>query len=701
MSDDSLRELAQFAGISSSWIDATGKPHEVSLDVLRTVLSSFGLAATTAAQIASSRVALRGIAADAPLPPLLIVTAGAPVRLPPLARFHEIERYRIVLEGGGAFVEGAVERDGDGFHLPAVGDIGYHRLHIGDEDITLAVAPSRCFTIADIGLGDDDHAPRLWGLAGPVYGLRRPGDGGVGDFTALANAARAAAARGASAFTINPVHALFSAAPDRYSPYAPSSRAFLNPLYADPADALDPGAIARAMREADLAADFAALERLPLIDWPRSGRTKLALFRRLFETFKGCNGPSREDFDRFRAEGGEALVDHARFEALHAHFKAQDDALDDWRNWPSAFHDARGTAIVDFAHAHEEEVSFHLFLQWLAERSLASAQKSCRDAGMAVGLITDFAVGTDAKGSHPWSRRGEMLSGLSVGAPPDLFNANGQSWGIAALCPHAMKPHGYRAFIEALRATMRHAGGVRIDHAMGLARLWVVPEDASPADGAYIAYPADDLFRLIALESWRNRAIVVGEDLGTVEAGFRARLHEMGILGTQVMWFERDDAGFFSSSVYSPNAMATTTTHDLPTTAGWWEGRDIADREAAGVISAEDAARERNDRDGNREALWRTFRHDGLVNGEAAHDVPAAHAIEVAAAFIGRTPSPLAILPLDDALALREQANIPGTVDEYPNWRRRYEAEASALFDDPAVEARLRALARNRSHARP
>lgn len=696
MSDDSLRELAQFAGISSSWVDAAGRPHEVSLDVLRTILSSFGLAATTAAQIASSRVALRTVAADAPLPPLLIVTAGAPVRLPPLARFHEIEHYRIVLEGG-AFVEGAVERDADGFHLPAVGDIGYHRLHIGDEEITLAVAPSRCFTIADIGLGNDGAAPRLWGLAGPVYGLRRAGDGGIGDFTALASAARAAAAHGASAFTINPVHALFSAAPDRYSPYAPSSRAFLNPLYADPADVLDPGVIAKAMREADAAADFAALERLPLIDWPQSGRAKLALFRRLFETFKGCNGPAREDFASFSAEGGEALLDHARFEALHAHFRAQDDALDDWRNWPSSFHDARGTAVVDFAHVHEEEVSFHLFLQWLAGRSLASAQKSCRDAGMAVGLITDFAVGTDAKGSHPWSRRSEMLSGLSVGAPPDLFNAKGQSWGIAALCPHAMKPRGYRAFIEALRATMRHAGGVRIDHAMGLARLWVVPEDASPVDGAYIAYPADDLFRLIALESWRNRAIVVGEDLGTVEAGFRARLHETGILGTQVMWFERDDGGFFSSSIYSSNAMATTTTHDLPTTAGWWEGRDIADREAADVISADEAARERGDRDGAREALWRTFRHDGLVNGEAAHEVPAERAIETAAAFIGRTPSPLVILPLDDALALREQANMPGTVDEYPNWRRRYEGDASALFDDPAVEARLRALARSRT----
>ncbi|HUD49868.1 4-alpha-glucanotransferase, partial [Parvibaculum sp.] len=279
MSDDSLRELAHFAGIAPSWVDAAGQPHEVSLDVLRTILTAFGLPATTASQIASSRVALRGIASDAPLPPLLIVTAGEPIRLPPLARFGEIAHYRIVLEDG-VFVDGAVQRDADGFHLPAVGDIGYHRLQIGSEDVTLAVAPARCFTIADIHTGIDGQ-PRLWGVQAPVYSLRRKGDGGIGDGGALAQAARAVAARGASAFAINPVHALFSAAPDRYSPYAPSSRAFLNPLYADPAAALDTATIARAS-DGDLAAALSVLEALPQIDWPEAGRAKLTLFRRLF-----------------------------------------------------------------------------------------------------------------------------------------------------------------------------------------------------------------------------------------------------------------------------------------------------------------------------------------------------------------------------------------------------------------------------------
>ncbi|HUD52486.1 4-alpha-glucanotransferase, partial [Parvibaculum sp.] len=462
--------------------------------------------------------------------------------------------------------------------------------------------------------------------------------------------------------------------------------------------ALDTATIARAS-DGDLAAALSVLEALPQIDWPEAGRAKLTLFRRLFDIFSGCNGAAREDFDRFRIEGGDALEDHARFEALHAHLTAEDSALDDWQNWPSLYRDPRGAAVLDFAHAHEDEVAFHVFLQWIADRSLASAQASCRDAGMAIGLITDFAVGTDAKGSHPWSRQSEMLAGLSVGAPPDLFNANGQSWGIAALCPHAMRPHGYRAFIEALRATMRHAGGMRIDHAMGLSRLWVVPDGTGPADGAYIAYPSDDLFRLIALESWRNRAIVLGEDLGTVEAGFRERLHRAGILGTQVMWFERDDMGFFSSSIYSPNAMATTSTHDLPTVAGWWEGRDIADREGAGVITAEDAASERHTRGTDREAIWRTFRHDGVVNGTGAQEATAESAVEAAAHFIGRTSSPLAILPLDDALALRDQANMPGTVDEYPNWRRRYASDASKLFDDPAVERRLAAIADTRGRS--
>lgn len=695
MSDDTLRDLARFAGVATSWHDVEGRLHEVPLDVLRAVLAAFGLQATTASQIANSIVALRTVALDAPLPPLLVASVDEAITFPARSRFREGDAYRLTLEGG-TFVEGTLEREGDRLVLPAIGNWGYHRIEIAGEETVLAVAPRRCFTIDDI---DREDGGRHWGLAAPVYALRRAGDGGIGDFTALARAVRAAAAQGASAFGINPVHALFSAAPERFSPYAPSSRAFLNPLHADPASLLGEEAFRQAVGAAKAASSFAGLEALDLIDWPRAAEAKLSVFRALFANFRGSNGPLAEDIQAFRAKGGEALEDHARFEALHAFLRRENPDFDDWRLWPDPYRDPRGAAVLDFAIAHEEEVTFHVFLQWLAARGLSAAQKAGIDAGMPVGLICDLAVGADAKGSHAWSRQSEMLSHLSVGAPPDPFNSHGQNWGVAALCPHAMRPHGFRAFIEALRATMSAGGGIRIDHAMGLTRLWVTPEGASPLDGTYIHYPADDLFRLVALESWRNRAIVVGEDLGTVAEGFRERLHGAGILGTEVMWFERDSHGFFAPDVYSQNAMATTTTHDLPTVAGWWKGIDIEARAGAGVLAREDVPRETSERIHDRDALWRSLRAAGAAQEDAPPPENPEPVLDAAAGFIGMTASPLVLLPLDDALGRDKQTNMPGTFDEYPNWRLRMSVDVDELFEDAAVRRRLSALseARRRS----
>jgi 4-alpha-glucanotransferase len=310
---------------------------------------------------------------------------------------------------------------------------------------------------------------------------------------------------------------------------------------------------------------------------------------------------------------------------------------------------------------------------------------------MRVGLIADLAVGMTSSGSHAWSRQSDILVGLKVGAPPDLFNARGQDWGLTTFSPHALRAGGFEPFIATLRAGMRHCGGVRIDHAMGLMRLWLIPEGAPPLDGAYVAYPLDDLLRLVALESLRHQAIVIGEDLGTVPAGFRERLAAIGIAGMRVLWFEREQARFLASRDWPSESTAMTSTHDLPTVAGWWRARDIAVRAQCGLVAdyeAEQAARE-----ADRAALWSAFAASKAAHGPPPLPDCPARAVDAAVRFITCTPAPLVVLPLEDALAVEDQPNLPGTIDEHPNWRQRYDEDAAVLLDDETVRARLAGLA--------
>jgi 4-alpha-glucanotransferase len=333
-------------------------------------------------------------------------------------------------------------------------------------------------------------------------------------------------------------------------------------------------------------------------------------------------------------------------------------------------------------------VAFHAFLQWRTETSLQAAQAAAKAAGMPIGVIADIAVGTDSAGSDAWCRPKEMLHGLSIGAPPDLYNTSGQDWGVTTFSPRGLVQEGFSAFIDMLRSTLRHVGGVRIDHVMGLARLWVVPHGMSAAQGAYIHFPFDDMLRLVKIESRRHRAVVVGEDLGTLPEGFHERLRDAGLAGMRVLWFERDGTRFRPPQHWSHDAVAMTSTHDLATVAGWWQGRDLDWRGKVGT-KGEDEDTIRNH---DRAALWDAFRASGSAHGEMPGIQDGAAAADAAAAHIGHAACTLAILPMEDALALPEQPNLPGTIDEHPNWRRRLAAPADALLRRPDVASRLAAL---------
>ena len=691
--DAALRDLARAAGIAVEWEDAHKQPKTVAPDVLRRILGPLGLPATTEGEIRESRDRLRATQAGT-LPPMVTGRAGSRTVLPLSGTGG---RGQLRLESGGS-LDLELKADGDGkVALPAIDEAGYHRLTLGDAETVLAMAPARC-----VGTSDLVGGRRIWGVAAQLYGLRRPGDGGFGDFTALAGFAEAAAGQGADAVALSPVHALFAANPGRFGPYAPSSRLFYNVLHVDPAEAFGSERLRAAIEAAGVAAELAACEALDLVDWKRAGTAKLAVLRRLHDGLSSDSELAAE-MQRFRDAGGDLLSGHAVFEALHAHLAAETGVLRPWQEWSHGLRDPQSPEVLAFAREHAAEVGFHVFLQWLAGRGLATAQKRARDAGMAVGLVADLAVGMDGGGSHAWSRRDDVLEGLTIGAPPDLFNPQGQSWGLAAFSPRALESSGFEAFLATMRAAMRHAGGIRIDHIMGLTRLWLVPDGASPADGAYLKFPLGDLLRLIALESVRQRALVVGEDLGTVPPGFRDTLDETGVLGMRVLWFEREDedAGPFTAPAeWSRDAAAMTTTHDLPTAAGWWQGRDIDWRVTLGGDAVDETA-QRQGREADREALWSVMVEAGSAGDPAPLPSEPDPFVDAALRFVAGTTSQLALIPLEDLAGLVEQPNLPGTIDEHPNWRRRLPIPADELFATPAVTRRVAAIRAAREQQGP
>ncbi|MFD2273946.1 4-alpha-glucanotransferase [Undibacterium arcticum] len=333
------------------------------------------------------------------------------------------------------------------------------------------------------------------------------------------------------------------------------------------------------------------------------------------------------------------MQDHARYEALQEWLPRQancgaPESTGDWRHWPLEYRDPRSPAVTAFAQRYPEQIGFHLFLQWHAARGLISAQRAARAAGMPIGLITDLAIGADRGGSQAWSRQGEIIDALAVGAPPDFLNTVGQNWGLGAYSPLALHASGFHAYIEMLRACFAHAGGVRIDHVLGLERLWLVPEGASAAEGAYLRYPMVDMLRLIALESWRYRAIVIGENLGTVPAGFDERLAQANLLGICVLWFQRDQLQFLAPKAWSAAAIATTTTHDLPTVAGWWSENDIDWRAGLGLLEAgRSDADERAARAQERDALWQALTKSTCASGAMPPPSATAAPVDAALAF--------------------------------------------------------------------
>jgi 4-alpha-glucanotransferase len=715
-SDRAVLRLARLAGVAASYEDAWHRRRPVAPETLRALLAAMGFAVASDSEIADSAAALVAAARRELLPPVVTAPADAPV-VPVTVAAEESGRlaWGLALESGeqregAAPVEAlgvlAEARDGARWHrrlaLALGGPLptGYHRLAVmlgsRHAETTFIVAPPRCH------LGALDGTP-WWGITAQLYGLRSRRNAGIGDFSDLAALAEGAARRGAQTLGINPLHALFPAAPRHASPYSPSSRLFLNPLYIDLEAVPDfaESVAAQAWRAAPETRALLAIARADdLVDYERVAAIKGPAFDALHASFAerhlGPGEAARTErgvaFRRFQREGGKSLAVYATFTALHEHIVGAGGSFR-WRDWPAPLRDVASPAVAALAAEHRQRIERHQYLQWEAERQLGAAARAGAAAGLALGLYRDLAVGVDPDGADAWADPGLMVAGAAVGAPPDLLNRRGQDWGLAPVNPAMLSRQAYAPFIAALRANMRHAGLLRIDHVMALKHLYWVPRGASPAAGAYVAYPFEDLRRILALESVRQGCGVIGEDLGTVPAGFRETMQDSGVLSYRILLFERAaDGGFAPPEAYPALATASVATHDVATLRGFWLGRDLDWRRDLGLYaSAEQAQEDERERRRDRRRLLAALLAAGTLSEDAAsHLLPAEntpiYAPELASAvhrFLGSSSARLVLMQLEDALAQLDQANLPGTVAEHPNWRRKLSLAIDQILADP------------------
>src|SRR5215510_1980520 len=641
-----ISDLAAQWGVAPEYFDAFGTCRTVDPEVLARIVGA----------LSGGRPAARRL-----LPPAVVLRRNRKTRLEIPACGPDCRIDWEVASGETVVASGS--RAGPAIVLPELA-IDTYRLRVAAtrhdgavrETALLLVAPETTFQ------GKDPRA-RLWALAVQLYGVRSSRNWGHGDFTDLAGLVELAAKVGAAGIALNPLHALFDDRPEQASPYSPNSRLFLNPLYIDVSAVPEfPGADA-----AGLAPEIERLRQQDFIDHAGVAAAKLAGLRLAYECF--CRQPDaqrRADFDAFRRERGQWLARFASFEHLRRRFP------DVWWQWPEFWRRPDAEHVSGLRREAAIEIGFFEFVQWIADSQMAQCCAKAQELRLPIGLYVDVAVGVEAGGADAWSEQDAILNSLSVGAPPDLLNTAGQNWGLCGFSPAGLEAEQFEPFRQMLRESMRYAGAVRLDHVLGLRRLFVIPHGMKPQDGTYVQFPFEALLAVVAQESMRHECIVIGEDLGTVPDGFREAIADWGLWSYLVLLFERrHDGAFKSPSEYKRDALASFSTHDLPTFAGWMTGHDCRIKEALGI----------NPGESEDERRWAVGQLRGALeaHGFGGLDFP-----EVAR-FLAATPSRLVVVAMEDALELADQPYLPGTVNEHPNWRRRLPVALEDLFADPRL----------------
>jgi glycogen operon protein len=704
-----VQRLAAAAGITGEWWDLSGRRHVVNPDTQRHFLREMGLPADGAGEARDSLQRFCASGESRLLPATHVARSGVAGALrvaAPIAQGVKLGAATIVAANGEVVAQLRpdafdlrVERDLAGrrqriarLPLPALVPGRYRVAFDAAPDVScrLTIAPPRCHVPPLLDGARADARP--FGLTVQAYSLRSDDaakrDFGIGDFGALADLAVHAARAGAVTLGFNPLHMLFPGDRERASPYHPSDRRFLDPIYLD-LDALGdlPGFAGIVMPPG-----MASSVRIDSIDYAQAWTAKSRVLEVAYASFarvvRGRPGADIvAEFEHFVAAGGIALHRFATFQALRGQGENRD-----WREWAPNLRDAADGAIAAFADEHAERVGYHAFLQWLCERQLARTAARAREAGLALGLYRDLAVGAAPDGAEAWANAQQLAHGVSIGAPPDPLAPQGQVWNLPPPNPLAWRDSDFASFREAVAANMRHAGIVRIDHALGLARLFWVPRGGTPADGAYVAYPLADLLGILALESSRAQCAVIAEDLGTVPDGLREQFTDNGMLRYQVMLLEREGAGFRSPMRYAHAAAACACTHDLPPLAGWWSAVDIRERASLQLIAVDEAQAQVDLRREEKRLLLEAMARDGVV---AHADLDAALSEDMLAAihaWLARAPSALVFAQVEDLAGETVGQNLPGTDRERPNWRRRLLKTPAEILQSPIAQRVLAAL---------
>ena len=671
--EQAVRELAAAYGVATDYWDWQGRHVLVATDTLAGVLAALDVDASST-EVAQAAMAARHDAAwRRMLPPVLVTRQGwrttFEVHVPdgwPVDVWVELEtgEHRGGVEQQENWdpprtIDGELVGEAT-FAIPDDLPLGYHYVHARTDDqhvrMTLIVTPHWVGTPARLG------ERRLWGLATQLYSVRSAGSWGTGDLTDLTDlGVWASVEHGADYVLVNPLHAAEPIAPMEPSPYLPTTRRFANPLYLRPERIPEHAALAPNDRAAmhvlhEKAGDPVA----DRIDRDVAWAAKRAALRKIFEVPRSAG---REiAFEGFRRREGRGLDDYATWAAI-AEVHGADSLA-----WPAQLKHPDLHAVVAFRDEHADAVEFHRWLQWVLDDQLAATQLQLRRSGMGLGVMTDLAVGVHWSGSDAWSLQETYAAGVTVGAPPDPYNQQGQDWQQPPWRPDRLADTAYEPFRRLVAAALRNSGGLRVDHVIGLFRLWWIPKGAGPTEGTYVRYDHEALVGILALEAARADAVVVGEDLGTVEPWVRAYLAERGILGTSILWFERDhdgDGGPLAAERWREWCLASVTTHDLPPTAGYLAGDHVRLRSSLGLLTrpveeelAVDAV--------EREAWLGELRRVGLLGGDSAG---VESTVEALHDYLTRTPSRLRCVALTDAVGDRRTQNQPGTIDEYPNWR--------------------------------
>lgn len=540
-----------------------------------------------------------------------------------------------------------------------------------------------------------------------LYGLRSQRNWGMGDLDDLQEVVKwAGETLQAGTVGVSPFHA---PTPGVISPYSPSSRLFLNPLYLKIEripEFQNAPALQKRVGSKAFQADLVMLRQAPLINYEKVTKLKWPIFEALFENFQQHHGTGKtaraRAFGRYIQKEGLFLERFSVFQALTEYLGSSA-----WPGWPKEFQDPNSVQVERFRIDHKNRIRFFQYLQWQCEEQLQGIKRTARRFKMPLGLQLDLPVGIHPYGADAWMFHQDLGDGFTIGAPPDWFNRHGQNWGLVGPLPAKLRASRYKFFIETIRHNMRHGGVLRIDHALGLFRLFVIPDRGSGKDGAYLRFPVDELLAILALESVRNRVVVVGEDLGTVTPTIKKRLAKAGILSYRVILFEkRANGAFRSPGQYPENALVSATTHDLPTLRGFWLGRDIEIKSQIGFYpSSNDAEAEWEQRERDRVAFIKALKREKLLPSKAFQHLPSQISNEFCQAiyaYLARTPSRMLIIPLEDLLGEVETPNFPGIPGSaYPSWRMKIGRNIEEFNNDSHIHQFSKVIKRNRlAHAK-